>query len=248
MTDVAALMNTENEFKPAFNFMDDRFVNNTGGNMSNMVSRAIYELIEPEETGEATLNLEIYHKDNTEGVRELHGNIILHSYLNDGDNINLGWMFSPEKDGSFDGLDVQLTYNKSNSETPMTARDIWQETRPFTADTLMSADLSFDTNQHWTIVGPKSSISCEGTEFDDRCQIKVHFLRKFDTEDSKDYKIEKGLFKGYEVVSYYRITNADQNIADRGDFAEKDYILMGATNLAKTAFMAAVATYAAFAF
>ena len=51
-------------FVPAELYMDSRFVNNTGGNMSNMVSRAIYELVEAEGTGAPSLNLEIYHKDN----------------------------------------------------------------------------------------------------------------------------------------------------------------------------------------
>ena len=70
-------------------------------------------------------------------------------------------------------------------------------------------------------------MTCPASEFDDRCKIKAHWFRKFDTEDSKDWKIEKGLFKGYEIVSYFRISNPDENIGTRANFSEKDYAEKG---------------------
>ena len=216
-----------------------------------MVSRGIYELIEAEGTGAPSLNLEIYHKNNDNGVRELHGNIVLFADLYEGDTINLGWLFSPEKDGAYDGMDLTTTATYSlaeDFELVFAARDVWQAEQPFTNDNYATVSLSFENNQNWSFVGEKSSVTCPASEFDDRCKIKAHWFRKFDTEDSKDWKIEKGLFKGYEIVSYFRISNPDENIGTRANFSEKDYILMGAANLAKTAFIAAVATYATFAF
>ena len=182
-------------------------------------------------------------------MRELHGNVVLYSDLYDGDTINMGWMFSPEKDGAYDGMDLTGAYSVAEGfELVLTARDIWETKQPFTSDNVGSVSLNFENNQNWSFVGAKSGVTCPASEFDDRCLVKAHFFRKFDTEDSKDWKLEKGLFKGYEIVSYFRITNPSDDIATRANFSDKDYILMGAANLARTAFIAAVATYAAFAF
>ena len=50
---------------PSMN-LDSRFVKNTGGDQSNMLSRAKYELISPLTTSDTSpiLNLEIYTKFN----------------------------------------------------------------------------------------------------------------------------------------------------------------------------------------
>ena len=117
------------DFNPPQNFLDERFVNNTGGDMSNMVSRGIFELVEAEDPAEPSLDVEIYHKDNeTTGVRELHGNLVMYATLNDGDDVEMGFLFSPEKDGSFDGLEVELdsAYSSADGYTPVfVAQDLW---------------------------------------------------------------------------------------------------------------------------
>lgn len=117
------------DFNPPQNFLDERFVNNTGGDMSNMVSRGIYELIEAEDPAEPSLDIEIYHKDNADtGDRELHGNLVMYATLNAGDEVEMGFLFSPEKDSSFDGLEVDLAepYSTANVYTPVfMTRDIW---------------------------------------------------------------------------------------------------------------------------
>ena len=61
--------------------LDSRFAANTGGDMSNMLSRAKYEIIGAANADPYSpqLNLEIYHKFNKDitDQRELHGNLIL---------------------------------------------------------------------------------------------------------------------------------------------------------------------------
>ena len=95
----------------------------------------------------------------------------------------------------------------------------------------------------------KSSQTCESNEDGTltTCVFKVHWNRPFETSDSDDYQMDVGLYKGYEIGSFYRITHRS-GAAAHADFSELDYILMGASTLAQSFLAAAAATYIAFAF
>ena len=94
----------------------------------------------------------------------------------------------------------------------------------------------------------KSSQTCESNEDGTltTCVFKVHWNRPFETSDSDDYQMDVGLYKGYEVGSFYRISHSSgESLAD---FSELDYILMGASNLTQSFIAAAAATYIALSY
>ena len=71
---------TPDVFHAATMNLDSRFLPNYGGDGSNGLSRAIYEVIPYQSATKPTLNLELYAKNNADNAnqRELHGNLILH--------------------------------------------------------------------------------------------------------------------------------------------------------------------------
>ena len=102
------------EFHPIAYDLDDRFVKNTGGDGTNMLSRAIYELITPVGEDDPSLTLEMYVKynDDISTQRELHGNLVLRAKLEDLDTLNMGFLFNSEPEaGNWDGLLVSADYS-----------------------------------------------------------------------------------------------------------------------------------------
>ena len=106
-TPMATPMVMADVFHPAAYKLDDRFLPNLGGDGSNMLSRSIYEVIPYESDSRMTLTLELYMKFNkvVTDQRELHGNLIMQGKIDDGDQVMMGFLFSPDPiQGTFDGF------------------------------------------------------------------------------------------------------------------------------------------------
>lgn len=211
---------TPDVFHPATIDLDNRFLQNFGGDGSNALSRQIYELIPFTSEEEPDLTLELYSKFNAQitDQRELHGNLILNGKFNDADTVYMGFLFSPDPVlGQFDGLQVKTSIDTKSSATAnpvFVSSDIWTKSRPFTdANFQASTDLTKDESNQWNITGEKSTVNCDAEGF---CTIKAHFNRKFDTEDKEDHQLEHGKYLGYDIIGYYQIDHHASNSQQGG--------------------------------
>lgn len=209
---------TPDVFHAATMTLDSRFLPNYGGDGSNGLSRAIYELIPYKSESEPTLTLELYAKFNADdpNQRELHGNLILQGKIDDLSDVYMGFLFSPTPiHGTFDGLQVLTKQlDKSKTDNTMESFDLWTKTRPFTTEAFnpindFKAESGIDSSNDWNIVAQKSWTQCDtsGT-----CTLKAHFNRVFDTQDSEDYQFEHGKYLGYDVIGYYRVKSNSEDI------------------------------------
>ena len=174
-------------FHPAVYNLDSRFLPNLGGDGSNMLSRAIYEVIPYVSDSKPTLTLELYTKFNAKiaDQREIHGNLIMHGKVNDGDSVLMGFLFSPEPiHGKFDGFQASTTVdNRANApeaSNAFIAADMWTTARPFTTESFDAADLTNDDANDWNITAEKSLVDC----YNGDCVLKAHFNRPFANEDA----------------------------------------------------------------
>ena len=113
-----------------------------------------------------------------------------------------------------------------------TASDLWTDARPFADGKIDKLEgINKDDANDWNITSDKSSLSCPGLGA--RCTIKAHWNRKFKTGDTRDYEMQDGDVKGYEIIPFYRIYQASNPDALplREGFTMENYILMGASNL-----------------
>ena len=193
--------------------LDSRFLTNYGGDGSNALSRAIYEVIPYESESKPTLTLELYSKFNAKDAnqRELHGNLILQGKLDDAKKAYMGFLFSPAPiHGTFDGFQVSTTvnYDQVAQKSVFEHNDIWTKTRPFTTAafnpvTDFKKDSGFDSSNDWNLTDEKSYVACDSSNY---CTLRAHFNRVFDTQDSEDYQLEHGKYLGYDLIGYYQIT------------------------------------------
>ena len=186
--------------------LDERFVQNTGGDGSNMLSRAIYELVPSVTEDGPTLDLELYTKynDDISTQRELHGNIVLRAKLADLETLNMGYFFNSDpENNTWDGLMVTADFRTtSDYSVVFTGHDLSASEKPF-ASGVYPADLTKDSVNDWNITAEKSRLTCplDGG----RCTAIAHFNRKFATGDNTDTQLEPFKVLGYEFIGFYSI-------------------------------------------
>ena len=120
-------------------YKDYRFLENLGGDMSSQGLAARYTLIEAQTATDPQLTLELYTRENLSAdEKELYSRMTLKVDMTDDveQKVTLGWLYSPDKDGPYDGWVVDIRDTELGDSVQFS--DYWHESgRPFNASTFM---------------------------------------------------------------------------------------------------------------
>jgi len=186
-----------------------KFIQNQTGAPSEPMTAAtdvkIYDVITPSTINNSdgnTMQLQLFQKDSevNEGVRELHGRIVLNTEsLPDKQALRFGFMFASNSDeGKYDGLQVATTVDSLYNHSDFVHTDIsaLNGDKPSVYDVFEN-----DTQNDWVILPEASSVSCEDVG---RCEISVAFVRNFDTLDKEqDISLKVGEELEYSLFGFY---------------------------------------------
>ena len=150
------------------------------------------------------MQLQLFQKDSdvSEGVRELHGRIVLNTEnLPDKQKIMFGFLVSEDQaSGRYDGLGVSVKVDAEEQATPdFKHYDLSTVSKPdiFAENHGMKPDAQND----WVIVNDESYVHCEDVG---RCELSVAFIRNFDTKDEADDVIFTEFEEQeYSLISFY---------------------------------------------
>lgn len=192
------------------------------------------------------MQLQLFQQDSEvgDGVRQLHGRIILNTTsMPDKQDLKFGFLF---KDNSasgkkYDGLQVSTKLDHQSQIQSFTHSDISTTKKPNVfAQGSESGSIKIDQQNDWVILQEDSYVKCEDVG---HCEISVAFLRNFDTLDSKhDIVIESGEEMEFALVGFYEATDfASRRVTHVGQ--SKDLtVLMGAiSNITSSTLVVATA-------
>jgi len=176
-----------------------------------------------------TMQLQLSQKDSevNEGVRELHGRIVLNTEnMPDKQRILFGFLISEDQaSGKYDGLGVSVKLDAEEQAAPdFKHRDISTVSKPdiFSEEHGLKAD---DQND-WVIVQEDSYVRCEDVG---RCELSVAFMRNFDTMDeSNDVIFTEFEEQEYSLMGFYKANSIENNTMTHVGQSSDMYILMGA--------------------
>ena len=193
----------------------------------------IYDMITASTLNNAegnTMQLQLFQKDSevNEGVRELHGRIILNTEnLPDKQDLSFGFMFTNSQTKKYDGLQVLTRVHHELQTDKFVNLDISMKHRPDIYAQVGSPDFpTVDTQHDWVILEDESSIQCEDVG---RCVFSVAFVRNFDTMDDKeDIALVDGEEHEYAFTAFYRSKSYTSGDVTHIGQSQDIYILMGA--------------------
>ena len=182
-----------------------------------------------------TMQLQLFQKDSevNEGVRELHGRLVLNTeQMPDKQDLKFGFVFTnDEQETRYDGLEITAKA-KGDEELRSYAwtfshNDISTTQKPniFNDD----VDIVVDKQNDWVALKDESSVRCDDSG---KCEIIVAFIRNFNTMDvENDIAIEQDQENLYALIGYYEAKDSKLGHTTHiGQSFNDLYVLMGAVN------------------
>jgi hypothetical protein len=164
----------------------------------------------------------------------MHGNLTLNTKdMAEGQDIYLGFIFKQIEDESkpvagkdsqdtgvaeektktfvngYDGLRTRVKYQKDQlHRAQFNAADLWidgQETPDIWSKGVLSNHLTGDAVANdWYIVKDDSAMTCDNNS---NCRVNVHFMRDFETDDTRDHQLTMGQLRNFQVTAFYSTYN-----------------------------------------
>ena len=140
---------------------------------------------------------------------EIHGKMTLLTSVDDlSSRFIFGWLFSSEKDGPYDGFEIQVWKVDGSLHEGAQWSDVYDTRLSFDTATFMDSRAFVDhdggvNGQNWDADGIEYSLTCPASETDSRCKVDCSFFRAFDTGDSQDLVLEEDALKIYESIGYF---------------------------------------------
>ena len=154
-----------------------------------------------------TMQLQLFQKDSevNEGVRELHGRLVLNTEeMPDKQDLKFGFVFTnDEQETKYDGLEVTAKAKGDEELRSYTwtfsHKDISATQKPNIFND--EDDIVADTQNDWVVLHDESSVKCEDSG---KCEIIVAFIRNFNTMDQDtDIAINQDEENMYALLGYY---------------------------------------------